>query len=67
MQHIVSYKPQQNGVVERNNLTLKETINCMIQSKGLSPCFPTKVIIFANYIVNCTPIKDLKYIRPEEL
>jgi hypothetical protein len=36
MQHIVPYTPQQNGVVERKNRTLKEMANCMIQSKGLS-------------------------------
>ena len=36
MQHNVPYTPQQNGVAERNNRTLKEMANCMIQSKGLS-------------------------------
>jgi transposase InsO family protein len=36
MQHIVPYTPQQNGVVERKNNTLKEMVNVMIQSKGLS-------------------------------
>ena len=35
-QHNVPYTPQQNGVAERNNRTLKEMVNCMIQSKGLS-------------------------------
>jgi hypothetical protein len=34
MQHIGPYTPQQNGVVERKNRTLKEMANCMIQSKG---------------------------------
>jgi transposase InsO family protein len=36
MQHIIPYTPQQNGVVERKNHTLKEMDNYMIQSKGLS-------------------------------
>jgi transposase InsO family protein len=36
MQHTVPYTPQQNGVAERKNRTLKEMANCMIQSKGLS-------------------------------
>jgi transposase InsO family protein len=36
IQHIVLYTPQQNGVVERKNPTLKEMANSMIQSKGLS-------------------------------
>ena len=35
-QHIVPYTPQQNGVAERKNRTLKEMASCMIQSKGLS-------------------------------
>ncbi|MCY6488259.1 hypothetical protein OYG14_12100, partial [Actinobacillus pleuropneumoniae] len=36
MQHTVPYTPQQNGVAERKNRTLKEMANCMLQSKGLS-------------------------------
>ena len=35
-QHIVPYTPQQNGVDERKNCTLKEMANCMIHSKGIS-------------------------------
>jgi transposase InsO family protein len=35
-QHSISYAPQQNGVAERGNHTLKEMTNCTIQSKGLS-------------------------------
>ena len=39
MQHTVPYTPQQNGVAERKNRTLKEMANCMLQSKGLSLSF----------------------------
>jgi transposase InsO family protein len=66
MQHIVPYTPQQNGVVERKNHTLKEMENCMIQSKGLSLHFWVEAINCANYIVNHTPTKDLKNITLEE-
>ena len=66
MQHIVPYTSQQNIVAERNNCTLKETTNYIIQSKGLSPDFWVKAINCANYIVNCTPTKVLKYISPEK-
>jgi hypothetical protein len=66
MQHNVPYTPQQNGVVERKNHTLKEMANCMIQSKGLSLKYWAEAINCANYIVNHTPTKALKNITPEE-
>jgi transposase InsO family protein len=37
LQHTVPYTPQQNGVVERKNRSLKEMANCMLQSKSLAP------------------------------
>eukprot|EP00253_Pinus_taeda_P010782 PITA_10782 len=66
MQHIVPYTPQQNGVADRKNLTLKEMANCMLQSKGLSLNFWAEAIKCANYIINRTPTKVLKNITPEE-
>jgi transposase InsO family protein len=66
MQHTVPYTPQQNGVAERNNRTLKEMANCMVQSKGLSLKYWAEAISCANYIVNRTPTKDFKNITLEE-
>jgi len=66
MQHEVPYTPQQNGVAERKNHTLKEMANCMLQSKGLSLSFWAEATNFANYIVNHTPTKVVKNITPEE-
>jgi hypothetical protein len=66
MQHIVPYTPQQNGVAERKNRTLKEMTNCMIQSKGLTLKYWAEAINCPNYIVNRTPTKALKNITPEE-
>jgi len=60
MQHIVPYIPQQNGVVERKNHTLKEMANCMIQSIGLSLDYWVVVINYKNYIVNHTITKGSK-------
>jgi hypothetical protein len=66
MQHTIPYEPQQNGVVERNNCTLKETNKIMIQSKGLSPNYWAKAINCANYIDTNSLTKDLKNITLEE-
>jgi hypothetical protein len=66
MQHTIPNTPEQNGVVERKNHTLKEMANCMIQFKGLSLKYWAKAINCANYIVNRTPIKALKNITLEE-
>lgn len=66
MQHTIPYTPQQNGVAERKNRTLKEMANCMLQSKGLGLSFWDKATNCANYIINHTPTKSLKNIIPEE-
>eukprot|EP00253_Pinus_taeda_P003836 PITA_03836 len=66
MQHTVPYTPQQNGVSERKNRTLKEMANCMLQSKELSLNYWAEAINCANYILNRTPTKALKNITPEK-
>jgi hypothetical protein len=66
MQHTVPYTPQQNGVAERKNHTLKEMANCMILSKGLSLQYWAEAINCENYIVNRTPTNALKNITTEE-
>ena len=64
-QHTVPYTPQQNGVAERKNRTLKEMENCMIQSKGPSLQYWAEAINCANYIFNHTPTKFLQGITPK--
>ena len=35
LQHTVPYTPQQNGVAERKNRSLKEMANCMLHARSL--------------------------------
>ena len=39
MQHSIPYTPQQNGVAERKNGSLKEMAICMMEAKTLPPEF----------------------------
>ena len=39
MQHSIPYTPQQNGVAERKNGSLKEMATCMLEAKNLPPKF----------------------------
>jgi transposase InsO family protein len=52
LQHTVPYTPQQNGVAERKNRSLKEMENCMLQSKSLAPKLWDEAINCAAYIQN---------------
>ena len=65
-QHTIPYTPQQNSVAKQKNRTLKEMVDCMIQSKGLILQYWADAINCANYILNRTPTKFLQGIIPEE-
>jgi hypothetical protein len=62
----VPYNPQQNGVAERKNRTLKEMANCMIQSKNMAPSFWAEAVNCANYIQNRMPHRAVLHKTPEE-
>ena len=51
------YSPQQNGVVERKNRTLKEMMNALLLSSGLPQNLWEEAILSANYILNRIPHK----------
>ena len=46
------YSPQQNGVVERKNKTLKEMMNALLLSSRLPQNLWGEAILSANYILN---------------
>ncbi|KAI3516107.1 hypothetical protein L1887_15017 [Cichorium endivia] len=54
------YTPKQNGIAERKNKTLKEMVNFMLSSSGLSEGFWGEAMLIAHYILNRTPSKRSK-------
>ena len=53
------YTPQQNGIVERKNRTLKKMMNAMLISLGLLQNLWGEALLSANYILNRLPHKKL--------
>jgi hypothetical protein len=53
------YTPQSNGVAERKNRTLKEMMNAMLNSSGLSQTMWGEAVLSANYLLNRVPRKKL--------
>nr|KAJ0220011.1 hypothetical protein LSAT_V11C200060480 [Lactuca sativa] len=60
------YTPQQNGVAERKNMTLKEMVNSMLSYSDLSEGFCGEEMLTACYILNKTPNKRSNH-APYEL
>nr|GEY80513.1 zinc finger, CCHC-type [Tanacetum cinerariifolium] len=54
------YIPQQNGVAERKNRTIKEMVNSMLSYSRLSEGFWGEAMLTACYILNRTPNKNSK-------
>ena len=51
------YSPEQNGVAERKNRTLKEMMNAMLISSGLPQNMWGEALLSANYVLNKLPHK----------
>ena len=49
MEHSVPYTPQQNGVAERENISLKEMETCLLYAKHLPPCLWDEATNCASY------------------
>nr|GEU47561.1 retrotransposon protein, putative, Ty1-copia subclass [Tanacetum cinerariifolium] len=52
------YSPQQNGIAERKNHTLKEMVTTMLISFGISQDMWGKAILTATYLLNKIPRKE---------
>ena len=65
-QSTAPYTPQQNGIAERKNRTLKEMINSMLVSSEAPQNLWGEALLTANYILNRVPHKKLGLI-PFEL
>ena len=66
MQHSIPYTPQQNGVAERKNRSLKEMATCMMEDKPFPQIFWDEDIKCAYYIHNSVPHNHLDGINPFE-
>ncbi|KAA0053084.1 ty1-copia retrotransposon protein [Cucumis melo var. makuwa] len=53
------YLPQQNGIAERKNRTLKEMMNVMLLSSGLSDNMWGEAVLSACFVLNRIPHKSL--------
>ncbi|CAL8999643.1 unnamed protein product [Prunus brigantina] len=62
----VAYSPQQNGVVERKNITVVEMAKSMLHEKGIPYEFWVEAINTAVYLLNRCPSKSLKKVTPFE-
>ncbi|CAL2258162.1 unnamed protein product [Prunus armeniaca] len=62
----MAYTPQQNGVVERKNMTVIEMAKSMLHEKGIPYFLWAKVVHRAVYLLNRCPTKALSNITPFE-
>jgi hypothetical protein len=60
LQHTVPYTPQQNGVTERKNRSLKEMASCMLHAKSLPQRLWAEALNCATYIQNRSPHRSFK-------
>jgi len=56
---VAPYAPQQNGVAERKNRTLKEMMNAMLISSGLLDNMWGEAVLAACFILNRIPYGKL--------
>ena len=63
MEHSVPYTPQQNGVAERKNRSLKEMAACLLHGKHQPPLW-NEAVNCASYLQNRVPHKLVVGVTP---
>lgn len=58
------YTPQQNGVVERKNITVMEMARSLLKSKDLPNLFWAEAIVTSVYLINISPTSALAGMTP---
>ena len=66
MEHSVPYTPQQNGVDERKNKSVKEMETYLLLAKNIPPSLWDEVLNYASYIQNRVPYKSMVRATPFE-
>jgi transposase InsO family protein len=63
---IVPHNPQQNGVAERKNRSIEETVKALLNDQGLSMLLWGEAAMTTIYVQNRSPRRILKDMTPEE-
>ena len=66
MENSVPYTPQQNGVAERKNRSLKEMATCLLHAKLLPPSLWAEAVNCASFLQNRVPHKSMVGVTPFE-
>ena len=66
-QHIVRHTLQQNGLPERNNMTLLERVRCMLLNSRLNRSFWAEAVNTTCYFGNCSLSIALDFKTPIEV
>jgi hypothetical protein len=62
----IPHNPQQNGVTERKNRSIEETVRALLNDQGLSMFLWGEAIMTTMYVPNISPHRILKDMTPEE-
>lgn len=66
-EYIAPYSPQQNGVVERKNITLVENCRSLLSVSKLPNSFWGEAILIATYLSNISPTQAVLNQTPHEV